>query len=222
MDISQIKTIAIIGRSEKFIGVLSTMFPNAKIKVIPWRKCEKYAMRELESNFLTASDLIVVCGYDYASALYKYDDYCEVNIDNPLDLVKKLTEFNESSVLYITTATNKTDNIYSRYEYAKNMLGMKLNQNCRNFYPLSIPTVTNSNGNADVYGGWVSKFIFNKLIQLNIVRTISHAELRASIIDVLSGSPVRYCSNKIGKNKNSHLKLRRTLFIDRLLRFLGA
>ena len=211
---NQYKKIILLGRSDKFVKAIHALFEDAELVVVPWRGCDQFS-HYFREDF--APDLVVVCGYDYASGSYPFDRYLDVNVVLPFVVISKLCK-DSAKVVYIDTEHGNGLATFSRYQYAKNLLADKILTGIDNAHVLSIPTVADPNGRADIRGGLVTKMIFNIFIRIGLVRTMSSAAL------VLRLSSAINSDNKIKLNllRPRFLSLRRSLFIDRLLRFVGG
>ena len=126
------KKIAIIGKSNKFIKILNSLYPNSKSKIYPWRFIFNLNNNKILFN---KADIILICGYDYNSQWYSYDKYYSCNVTMPIKLTKTLSK-KKTIILYIDTISNvKKNNFYkskysfSRYEFAKKELAYKLYRN---------------------------------------------------------------------------------------------
>jgi hypothetical protein len=78
----------------------------------------------------------------------------------------------------------------------------------------------NQNGKVDVQGGVFTKLVFNALNQAGILKTITTSELSDSLIRTLKNLGTKKDDVLVLRSK--FLKIRRTLFLDRLLRFVGG
>lgn len=199
------KKILVLGKSTKFEKVIRALFTDAEVEVLSWRN---------EKNYLGSPDLIVVCGYDYASNYYRYKDYLNVNVNQPLTFICQIAN-NRTKVLYINTELTSETTTFSRYRYAKNELAVLLQTKISNFFILNIPTVVNENSSADIFGGITFKTVFNAFIRLKLIKTVTLTEIMCQIHDLLNSSP---SSQEVARLKPKWLRLKRTLFIDRLLR----
>jgi hypothetical protein len=119
----KVKKIIMLGNSKKFFELASNLFKDSVIVVIPWRECSSFDISRLKFY----PDLIIICGYDYMSGWYSYNKYLEINVYKPLSLVKKI--MNSKTIIFY--ADTKNDNLlftFSRYRYAKRLLGIFLNK----------------------------------------------------------------------------------------------
>lgn len=203
----------ILGRSEKFTYIVNSLFDTAEISTIPWRCCINYA--DLTKDSLP--DLIVVCGYDYESCYYEFKHYLDINVTRPYQVICSLTK-PSTKIIYIDTEHGSNSLTFSRYQFAKSKLAKKILTRFDNAYILSIPTVLNHDGSANIHGGRLTKLIFNFFIAIGFLRTVSLDELKRVFLDALERK------NRLNFSVLTprFLKVRRTLFIDRLLRFVSG
>ena len=207
------KNILILGQSEKFIDIVASQFRTANIRIIPWRGCNNY----IDLNKVFMADLIVVCGYDYSSSLYNFDRYIDVNVKLPYKVISALST-QSTIIIYIDTDHGSSRFTFSRYQFAKNILAVKILKRFNNAHILRIPTVLNNDGKADIQGGQFTKLIFNTFIRFGLLKAISLVELSKLFLVVLEREN-HLCINVL---RPFFLKFRRTLFIDRVLRFIGG
>lgn len=207
------KKIYFLGKSEKIISAFIKIFRTKKMEIIPWRNCVNY-----NSTFSHISkkdaDIIVVCGYDYQSYWYKYNKYIQYNVAEPLKVINKISN-SKTIIFYINTLDDEKKVTCSRYRYAKYLLGNLLLKKYRKFKNIAPPILINKNGRADIYGGGFYKLIFNVLIYFDIIKTCSQPELNELILKAHKNR--KY--SKFKKIKPKYIKVRRTIFLDRLLRF---
>jgi hypothetical protein len=208
-----IKKVVILGRSEKFTDIVSSLFDTAEISTIPWRCCINNA--DLTKDYLP--DLIVVCGYDYASSYYEFKRYLDINVSRPYQVICSLSK-PSTRIIYIDTEHGCNTLTFSRYQFAKGMLAQKILIGFDNTCILSIPTVLNYQGRANIQGGRLTELIFNFFIGIGLLRTISLDELKRVFLDALESKSQLNFSVLTPR----FLEFRRTLFIDRMLRFLSG
>lgn len=201
--------VLLLGKSPKFENVVRELYPYAEVQVVSWRG---------EKQYSGSPDLIVVCGYDYASSCYAYHQYLNVNVNQPFMFVSHLAS-NNTKVLYIDTEFASKIITFSRYRYAKNQLASLLQKRVSHFFILHIPTVVNENSQADIFGGMLFKLIFNAFIRFKVIQTITLLEVKAKTSTLLNSEP---SSDVIVSLQPKWLRFKRTLFIDRLLRFLNG
>jgi hypothetical protein len=142
-----------------------------------------------------------------------------VNVTSPLGLIKAIV--NPSTfIVYIDTLHGTKSFTLSRYQYAKNALGIALRSQFNHLAILNVPTIINQNGKVDARGGEFTKLVFNTLNKLGLLKTITTGALSQMFRAALS--------NKSNKEEcllvleSRFLTIRRTLFLDRLLRFIGG
>ena len=176
---TEIKKITLLGTSGKFIDLAKDLFPEAELTVIPWRL-------NVHASHQTANqpDLLVVCGYDYGSSLYPYEKYYAANVTHPLAIARRVAG-KDTQVIYIDTLHGAESSTFSRYQYAKNVLAAKLRTHFNHLIVLGVPSIVSDAGIVDVHGGFLTKFIFNTLIRLGLVQTISSASLKTMLLDAL-------------------------------------
>ena len=208
-----IKKIVLLGQSQKFSHLVHFLFDKAEILTIPWRGC----MNHLNSTKKFSPDLVVVCGYDYASGHYAFEEYIDVNVSQPYEVIRGMCD-QVTRVIYIDTEHGTNQFAFSRYQYAKNLLAQKIVTHFPSGQVLSIPTVVNRKGEAEIQGGFFTRLIFNFFIRLGLVRTISLDALGNQFFDVFESN----CQVSFRALTPKLLNIRRTLFIDRLLRFISA
>lgn len=215
---AKIKKIVLVGNSEKFNKIIHQLYRRAEIVVIPWRTLTKTLKKNDLSSFLDA-DLILVCGYDYSSSIYDYHTYIDANVTSPLEVIKVISN-PDTLIIYIDTLPSAKSFTLSRYEYAKYLLGVGLREHFNHLAILNVPTIVNQNGKVDVQGGVFTKFFFNTLNQAGILKTITTSVLSDSLIRTLKNLGTKKDDVLVLRSK--FLKIRRTLFLDRLLRFVGG
>lgn len=215
LNIGLYKNIIFIGNSPKFINIFNKIF-NKKImiEVVPWRanKAEAY----LNTTSLKKSpNLIVVCGYDYESSYYEYERFINANVNYPLSLINKLSSSN-SKIIFIDTENSNNRNTFSRYRYAKNALAEKFSAYSNNYSRISLPVIVDDYGMADIHGSYLTKLIFNGLIRYGLIETINEEKIIKLIIKSLTERSI----SNFDKINGKYLKIRRSLFFDRVLRFI--
>lgn len=209
-----LKKIYFIGRSTKIISAFGKIFKAKKIEIIPWRGCENYNFKYYNVSKKDA-DIIVVCGYDYQSCLYEHSKYLRYNIEEPLKIINKISN-SKTIIFYVNTDNSKRNETLSRYKYAKFLLGEKLSKKFKCYKNISLPVLLNNDGKADIYGGFIYKLIFNTLIYFNVLEVCNPAELNQIILHSMENSNYK----KTKEIKPKFIKIRRTLFVDRLLRLI--
>lgn len=210
---NRFNSIVLVGRSDKFLYLVRSIFDDAEITTIPWRSIKSRTAPQIRKPV----SLIVVCGYDYASSHYSFEDYFDINVLQPYKLIKSLVD-HDTKIVYVDTEHGANLTTYSRYQYAKNQLLIKLYESLEHVACMNIPTVINTKGEPDIQGGMFTKLTFKFLIATGLVRTISYDDLKNKLFEVLNNRPLLMPSKLTAR----FLFIRRTLFIDRLLRFIGG
>ena len=218
----QQNNIILVGKSEKFYNLVKSIYPKSAIEVFSWRniskKNYKYSFKRKNKN------LIFVNGYHYGGSYFFFKKYYELNVTNPLNLIKKISN-SKTKIVYFNTISNiSSKNVsknlitFSRYEFAKKELAFKLFNFSKNLLILDIPVIKDHKNKPLIYGNKISKLIFYIMIKLNLIDSIKISNLKKLIIKNIrnktSSKPVRL--KKIG------LFIPRTLFIDRILRIING
>jgi hypothetical protein len=211
----KIQKIVILGQSKKFITLARECFPDTSITVIPWRSLEDQFTKIHYFKFKKI-DLVIVCGYDYKSSMYSYEKYTKVNIISPLAFINKVCS-SGTIVVYIATLRSLKKGTWSRYQYAKNELAFQLKRKCSALKILYIPTIITRYGLADINGGFFSRMIFNSLIKMSLLKTVSSNSLNILFLQILKS---KQKGVKVLTLKPKLLFIRRPLFLDRLLRLI--
>ncbi|WP_023648999.1 hypothetical protein [Candidatus Pelagibacter ubique] len=214
------KKIVIIGKSTKFKKIISSIFYQSDIKVFSWRSIKKL---KLDKNIIEKKvDLILVCGYDFLSHWYSFRRYYNVNVILPLKLIDSIST-NKTIILYIDTIYKVKKNskikkryTFSRYEYAKKELAYKLFKKFNNLKILNIPVIKNNKNKVDIFGNKFMIILFNILLYLDLVNSVKISKLKKMVNDSIN------TKTKINpfKIKPLGLSIPRSLFLDRLLRFI--
>ncbi len=214
------KKIVILGKSTKFKKIVSSIFYQSEIKVISWRSIKKL---KLDDNISEKKvDLILVCGYDFLSHWYSFKRFYAANISFPLKLIEYMSS-SKTLILYIDTTQKIKKNskikkryTFSRYEYAKKELAYKLFRKFKNLRILHTPVIKNNKNKVDIFGNKFMTNLFNILLYLNLVNSVKISTLKKMVNESIS--------KKIKPNplkiKPLVLSIPRSLFIDRLLRFI--
>ena len=214
------KKIVILGKSLKFKKIILSIFPQSNIIVFSWRSIKNLKLDK--KIFKKKVDLILVCGYDFLSHWYSFKKYYATNISIPLKLIELLST-TKTLILYIDTTSkikksckNNKRYTFSRYEYAKKELGYKLFKKYHNLRIVNVPVITNNRNKVEIFGNKFINFFFNVLLYLNLINSIKISKLKKMIRDSIN--------EKIKPNpfkmKSSGLSIPRSLFLDRLLRFI--
>ena len=167
-------------------------------------------------------DLILVCGYDFASNWYSFKKYYDVNISFPLKLIEFMST-SKTLILYIDTIYKIKKNsqikkryTFSRYEYAKKELGYKLFKKYYNLKILNVPIIKNNKNKVEIFGNKFMNTLFNFLLFLDFINSVTTSKLK-KIIRVSINEKTQISPFKI---KPLGLSIPRSLLIDRLLRFI--
>ena len=209
------KNIVLIGRSKKFISAFQYLFPDSSMTIIPWRDCSSYKLKKNNTLIRMAPKIIVVCGFDYKSYMYPYRDYLKENVYGPLMLIERIVD-PQTLIFYVGTLNERIKITLSRYRYAKYLLGAELSAKYKKFKIISPPILLEDNESTSIQGGWITKVIFTVLIKARIVKTLSYHGL-INLIDVTLKSN---SNKKIFNLTPKWLKLPRSRFLDRILRFI--
>jgi len=214
------KNIVILGKSLKFKKIISSIFPQSDIKVFSWRSIKKLKLDE--KIIKKKVDLILVCGYDFLSHWYSFKKYYDVNISFPLKLIEFLST-SKTLILYIDTiykikknSQTKKRYTFSRYEYAKKELGYKLFKKYHNLKTLNVPIIKNNKNKVEIFGNKFMTTLFNFLLLLNLINSVTISKLKKMIRDSIKE---KIYFNPV-KMKPLGLSMPRSLFIDRLLRYI--
>lgn len=194
--------IIIIGYSRKFINVIRNKYNKKKIHIFHWRKL---ANKQINKNVV-----IFVCGFDYDLLSANLNIFLHNNVFKILNFIKGFKKIKK--IYYINTFNKKKFNTFSRYNYAKNLLGYELESNFKNVQVVSLPTIVRNNKPL-IHGNILTKIIFYILIKINLIETIEIQNMSQLFNYTKKKS-------KIKKINGSYLKLPRNIFIDRLLRFI--
>lgn len=192
----------IIGNSAHFINEITKITKN--IDVISWRN-PKFKSK-LNTN--KKEKIIYICGYDYDSYKKNYEIYINTNVNNILNYIKKIKKIKK--IYYINTII-KNRKTFSRYLYAKALLNERLNEKYGKLLKvIECPTITDPEGNPIVNGNKLNKLIFKALIKYNLINTVK-------INEVLKSDQIK---KNIIRVEGVGIKIKRTQFIDRILRFI--
>jgi hypothetical protein len=176
---TQISNIVIYGNSTKFIAIIQALFPKASTTILPWRTPKQEAAIILAKSTMPA-DLLVLCGYDYSSYSVPENLYLERNVYQIL-AVCKLVADNSTKIIYIDTLSTNKGWTYSRYLYAKNILGHKLKIALAQTQIFRIPTVFDQQNEIGMQGGMISQIAAKVLIYLGIIQAINFEQLQDHI-----------------------------------------
>lgn len=215
------KRIAILGDSTKFKKIMSSIFFQSKIEIFSWRNIKNFTLDKKRN--IPKVDLILVCGYDFNSNWYSYKNYYKINVLFPFKFIKALSK-NKTFIIYIDTANKIKRNFrsnknitFSRYEFAKKELSYKLNRNFDKLRILNLPIIKNNKNKVDIFGNNFMHLIFNLLLYLKLVDSISFYEIKKLILNSIEFKE----KAKLQKIYPFGLSIRRSLFFDRVLRFIN-
>ena len=223
MDLAQtmsaqtpISNVVIYGNSPKFITIIKALFPKANITLLPWRTSESEAAMTLVKSPIPA-DLLVLCGYDYDSYSETENRYLDHNVYRILAVCKMITN-DATRIIYIDTLSTNKAWTYSRYLYAKKLLGQELKITFPQTQALPIPTVFDQQRQIGIQGGMLSQFAAKALIHLGIIRTIDLEQLQDRIEDSIQSPGNRLDSSPM--IRPILINIPRSQLIDRALRIL--
>lgn len=193
-----------IGNSSKFLYVVKKNWPDALITMQSWRK------PKMSTN---SYDMVVLCGYDYSSYLRRYDDFSNVNIFSIVRYLEKL-DLSKAEIIYINTNPGSKNHTFSRYYYAKMKLAVLLKENFKSVHILSIPTVIEDyelGRSSSPISPWL-KYLLLKFKMIEVVNSDGLIKLVGSYKNSKDFS--FECPEPI------FLKIRRPVFIDRVMRII--
>lgn len=200
-------TVLILGQSPHLIRLIEKIESTNVITVIPWREINHF-------KTTTHPRKIYIVGYNYASYSVDFDLFSAQNIEDVKTFINKIHP-KDYDVIYINTQTNHKKITLSRYRYAKEKLAADLIANQLSTSILRFNTFVNENGFPIVKSGPVGKILFLTLGRLGLIKFTSEAE----ILTMLS-NPSLYSSNSVLTPTPYFLKIPRSQFVDRMLRFL--
>ena len=208
--------ILIVGKSTKFIHLMKSLYPDAQLIIASWRTLGDANTRKTIA--LEKIDLALICGYDYSSYMSAYHSYINRNVMIPLTALTPLAD-KAVPMIYIDTMDGSKNYTFSRYLYAKKLLGMRLSNTLTNLVTLTIPTISDARGKLDIYSGWFTKQLFAAIQKLGLVHTISPDDLQAQLVHAISGftKPDRL-SQACNVPQAIGLQWPRPLLLDRALR----
>ena len=160
------------------------------------------------------AERIYILGFDYSSYLKNFNSYKYINIESPLKKINSLSS-SKTEIIYVTTEKTNKDKTYSRYNYAKNELGRKLQNVYSNRLKVAqYPTIVDALRSPMMHCSFLQGSFIKFAIFLKLVKTISYCDVKKTIIfDQFSDPSFKLI-------KGSFLNLPRTSFIDRLIRLL--
>ena len=212
------KKIIILGRSQKFITIIESLYIHHEINILPWRKLDKHKKNRSYKNV----NIIFVCGYDYNSQWYDYDKYYSMNVVSPLKFIKTISGKNTflfyiDTIGKLKTKKNNKNLILSRYEFAKKKLRNELIKKFDKIQIIELPPLLDKNFNISIFGSKFTKIIFKFLISIKLINSINLKSIKKKFL-------IKNNFNKEYKSYNLHtmlLNIPRPLFIDRFLRIIS-
>jgi hypothetical protein len=203
------KNITLVGNSIYFYKLIKLIYPDSIISIQSWRAIKKNYKKNPYKI-----DIIIVCGYDYLSYGYNFNEFVKSNVVKPLGYLKAHASVS-TRIIYINTAVSSKNVTYSRYEYAKNLLAYSIKSKFKSAEILSLPLILDDRYFTPVKGGVVSRYVIKKLISHNLIKTINTSQ----IIKLLENNRNNSKSNtKIPRMDGRLLSIPRNQFIDRILR----
>jgi hypothetical protein len=202
-------TILIIGNSGHLYEAISKAYPDQETRVIPWRS----DFNNIERTYF---DLVFVVGFDYSSYTSRYKDYMDVNVFHPILAVQRFAKPTADKV-YVTTQDEHKRYTFSRYRYAKEILGLKLVTLWPNSYVVRFDTFATDTNKPLVKGSLITKLIFKCLVRIGVTKTIDMPTVSDRLRTYKLSS-----SNEMTETKGLLLTIPRPQFIDRMLRILIA
>ena len=198
------KKLLILGKSPHFIKLLKNIYSNYQIYITSWRN----------PILFRKFDIIFICGFDYSCFHKNLNFFLNKNCVEPINYLKKITSVN-SKIIYINTKMSFTKYTFSRYYFAKVQLANLLNRKFINTSIIAIPTISN-NGRIFIFGDCISKKIFSILITFGLVKNLELNTLKKKLYI----KNIKF-NNYINCELNGMmLRIPRSLFLDRLLRFI--
>ena len=202
--------IAIIGNSKKFINIVKKKYIFKKIDIYEWRKINKYSkIQNIKYQ------LIIICGFDFSVFLSDQKTFIKKNIENPFNLIKKISNKN-SNIIYINTKIKNNDRYtFSRYKYAKQKLAFLISKNFNKYLIINTNLIL-INKKISINSGGLSKLIFKFFVFFDFIETININNVFTKFSKKLHFKNCVKQINIVGYL----LWLPRTQFIDRLARLI--
>ena len=126
-------------------------------------------------------------------------------------------------ILYIDTICKIKKNsqikkryTFSRYKFAKKELGYKLFKKYHNLRIINVPIIINNKNKVEIFGNKFMTTLLNFLLYLNLINSVTISKLKKMIRDSIS----KKIQSEPFKMKPLGLSIPRSLFLDRLLRFI--
>lgn len=215
------QSILLLGNSPKFAELMAALCPNAQRTIISWRALGNTQTQQAFAH--APYDLIVICGYDYKSAMYSYQRYWNANV---LAIMHALQPYlgQPLAIIYIDTLDSGKDATFSRYVFAKKSLANQLQQAFARVAILPIPTLTHANGQLAIHGGWVTRQLFGLMHKFGLVQTMNPLALQTALQSAYTAlmHPVLETTSQkpTGALRGIGLALPRPLLFDRALRII--
>lgn len=203
--------LLVIGNSDKFIRFVKIIYPDIdRILIIPWRSAsDNFKKKEINEE---RWDIVLIAGYNYKSCNMNYQDYINCNVHNIVYLLENIF-IDKRKIIYINTANSKKMVTYSRYLYAKMMLGEIIQEKFENVDVISLPTVIES-GKISVYG-YLYQYIAKILYLFRIINVVDINKNRLSNIYIY-----KLYKKSAKKPKPICIKYARPLVFDRAIRLI--
>lgn len=201
--------ILIIGNSHHLSEAISLAFPDAEIKIMPWRGLAN-------QSFQMSCDLLFMVGFDYDSYMKRYEDFMDANVLQPILAVQRFAK-SSTDIVYVTTQHSSRNFTFSRYRYAKEKLGHALVSQWPHAYVLRFDTFATANHEPLVKGGAMTRLIFACLVKLGAVKTVDMLTVRERLKDYQTHS-----SPDLRAIKGVLIAIERPQFVDRLMRLFIA
>lgn len=204
--------LLVVGNSPKLIRFIESIFPISEKRIIGWRSLP-LTKDEVKDIAAKCWDILLVAGYDYQTAACNLDECLAKNVRNVMTLVNTCVG-RGALVVYANTKAPTRKYTWSRYLYAKMLLGDALLHAFPNTHNLEFPTIVES-GRILTTGGALSKFAFRLLDFLGCLSKVTineSAEENLKLFNELKVVP--------SVPKAVMLVIPRPLIFDRFLRLI--
>lgn len=204
--------LLVIGNSEKLIRFVESIFPISHKYVVGWRSLP-LSTEDEGVIARTQWDICLVAGYDYCSASYFFDHYIASNIENIMHFACACIP-RESVVIYANTMAASKRYTFSRYLFAKMLLGNALVSAFPKTVALEFSTIIES-GKIVATGGLISKYVFWLLHHFGGLKTVvinKSSEANTKLLHELVRKPI--------VPSPLLLKIPRPLMVDRFMRLI--
>lgn len=202
-------TILIIGNSRHLSEAISLAFPNDEVKMMSWRGL-------VDQSVQMRCDLIFMVGFDYGSYMKRYEDYMDVNVEQPMLAVQRFAK-PSADIVYVATQDGLKNFTFSRYRYAKEKLGHALTRQFFNAYVLRFDTFATPSHEPLVKGGMITRLIFSSLVRLGVVKTVDMLTVRERL-----KTYQKFATQDLREIKGILISVPRPQFADRLMRLFIA